>query len=107
MIACKVVVGTNEIIFEDGKLNGTLSIKRLVDRYYKDGRSALIGQVNGIDTLFNSTTRLKVQDGLEFPICCDDDFDPRKNIKTLIGIGRTTSADHKFKTDLLTTNNEY
>ena len=107
MVACRLYLGVNEIIFEDGLLNGTLSIKRLVERYYLNGRSALIGQVNGNNTTFESTVRLKTQEGLSFPICCDDDFDPRDNIKTPIGIGRVITAEQDLKTKKLTTNNEY
>ncbi len=107
MVACRTQFGNDEIIYEDNLLNGTLSIKRLVERYYNHGRSAIIGQVNGVNTTFESTVRLKTEEGLAFPICCDDDFDPRDNIKTPIGIGRVTSAEHNLKTNKLTTNNEY
>ena len=107
MVACRTNLGTEEIRFEDGLLNGTLSIKRLVERYYNNGRSALNAQINGIDVVFDTTVRLKTEEGLVFPICCDDSFDPRLNIKTPNGIGRVTSAELDLKTNKLTTNNEY
>lgn len=106
-IACRVYMGTDEIIYEDGLLNGTLSMKRLIERYYNHGRSALNAKVNGVDTVFETTVKLKEEEDLVFPLCCDDTFDPRENIKTPNGIARTTSASHDLKTDKLSTNNEY
>lgn len=107
MVACRTYLGTDEIRYEDGLLNGTLSIKRLIDRYYNNGRSALNAKINGIDVVFETTKRLKTEEGLAFPICCEDSFDPRENIKTPIGIGRVISAELNTKTNKLTTNNEY
>ena len=112
MVAVQLGIGfSDEIIAEDSLPNGTLSIRRLVERYYNNGRSALIAKITSsiltYDTTFDTTIRLKTEDGLAFPLCCDDDFDPRKNIKTPNGIGRVISAEHDLKTKKLTTNNEY
>lgn len=106
-IACRTYMGSDEVIYEDGLLNGSMSIKRLVERYYNHGRSALLGKVNGADVTFESSIKIKEEENLVFPLCCDDDFDPRFNIKTPNGIGRTTSASHELKTNKLSTNNEY
>lgn len=111
MVACRTYLGDDEIIFEDFHLNGTLSIKRLVERYFNNDRSALLAKIitelGEVDVTFDSTKRLRTEEGLGFPICCDDEFDPLKSIKTPNGIGRVTSAEHNLKTNKLTTNNEY
>lgn len=107
MVSC-AVDGSNPYVTDfDGFPNGNLSIKRLVDRYYYNNRSALVAQVNGVDVIFDTTKKIKEEDGLGVPICCDDNFDPRKNIKTPNGIGRIIGSEHNLKTNKLTLKSEY
>lgn len=108
-VAVNIVFGASNppILDEDALLNGPLSTKRLVERYFKHGRFADLGKLQGIDVTFETTVRLKEEDELAFPICCEDDFDPRLIVKTPNGLARVISATHDLKTNLLTLKNEY
>ena len=108
VVACTDSGGGDDYVLDfDGLLNGYLSTKRLIDNYWQHGRSALLGQINGIDTTFTSSVRLKEEDDFGVPICCEDDFNPRLNVKTPNGSGRIVSAEHDLKFNKLTLKLEY
>lgn len=111
VLACTSFFSETWVIFEDGHLNGSMSVKRLIERYYNQGRSAIQAKIKDsigeFDILFDTTVRLKEEDELGVKLCCPDIFDPRQNTKTPLGIGRVISAEHNLKTNKLTLKSEY
>ena len=93
-----VNVATNYIRCETGILsgvstiNGHLSTANLHDNFFRWDRIFLNGNMNGVDEVFDSAQKLKLQEEIEFPLCCSDEFDPMKTIITEMGEGTIHSA---------------
>ena len=74
-------------------MNRHLSIAKLQDYYHQYDRVFLYGNMNnGAVTTFQSSQKHKLQDAIEFPLCCDDDFDPLNEIRTELGDGAIKAA---------------
>lgn len=73
--------------------NGHLSTANLMEHYFTWDRIFLDGNMNdGNVVLFDSAIRKKLQDEIEFPLCCDDDFDAMDYVTTEMGDGAVQSA---------------
>ena len=93
---------TNYIRCETGvlsaanQINGHLSTANLQDHYHQYDRIFLSGDMNSGDTTFFQTAQKhKLQDPIEFPLCCDDTFDPLNRIRTGLGDGQVKAAVQK------------
>lgn len=78
-------------------INGHCSTANLLEAYHTYGRVFLQGYMNDaaaavIDT-FDSEIDKQLQDKIEFPLCCDEEFDPMDYIVTEMGSGRLYSAE--------------
>jgi len=86
--------------------NVHLSTANLQASYFTWDRIFLTGHLNngatGLPacseiTVFNSAIRKKLQEEIEFPICCDEDFDPMDCITTEMGDGEVYQAVRTMK----------
>lgn len=94
--------GINVVAKEIGKLsnsdqnNAHLSWANLHYNYHRYGRVLLNGNMNGVDEVFFTATRNKVQDNVKLQICCGETFEPTgKLIKTEIGQGEVETAEQE------------
>lgn len=69
---------------------------------YKD-----IGQVTSGGKILSSVRATRSQEPITFPLCCDDDFDPTKRIKTRLGVGYVQKASFSQKTGNITVELKY
>ncbi len=76
--------------------NGFVSTANLQANFFTWNRIFLKGSMNGSGPTpiltFNSAIKKKLQDEIEFPLCCRDEFDPMKQITTEMGDGTVYSA---------------
>ena len=79
--------------------NVDLSTANLMLDYFQWDRIFLNGHMNSgavapqVEiTTFESAQKIKLQDEIEFPLCCKDDFDPMNTITTEMGDGAVSSA---------------
>lgn len=72
--------------------NADLSTANLMNDFFRWDRIFLNGNMNGNDEIFESAMKIKLQDEIEFPLCCSDEFDPMKDITTEMGDGAVSSA---------------
>jgi hypothetical protein len=84
--------------------NAPLSWANLLEDYYKWDRPLTEGELNGNSTIFNSTKKLKKQEGLTFPICCLSEFNPNELIRTFEGDGQIESGTYSLIDKALTVN---
>ena len=82
--------------------NAPLSWANLHRDYFHDWRFLTNGTLNNVATVFDSTRPIKRQDGLVFPLCCLNDFNPLELIKTEIGSGRLESASYNLASGMMT-----
>jgi hypothetical protein len=99
---CDIDTGTNIIRCENGVLsaasiqNGHCCTANLQDYYHQYDRIFLNGDMNSGDVLvFETAQKHKLQDPIEFPICCTEDFDPLDPIRTELGDGQVKTATWK------------
>jgi hypothetical protein len=99
---CDIDTGTNIIRCETGVLgaasiqNGHCCTANLQDHYHQYDRIFLSGDMNsGNVTTFQTAQKHKLQDPIEFPLCCDEDFDPLDRVRTEIGDGEVKTATQK------------
>jgi len=92
----------NKINCEVGILSGVsranthLSTANLQNHYHQYDRIFINGNMNSGDVLtFQTAQKHKLQDPIEFPLCCDDTFDPLNRIRTGLGDGRVKAAVQK------------
>ncbi len=71
--------------------NGDLSTANLMYDFFRWDRIFLHGNMNGDDEEFYSTIKIKLQDEIEYPNCCDE-FDPMKTVTTEMGEGTVHAA---------------
>ena len=88
--------------------NNELSNANLQDKYSRWNRVLPEGELNNVQTTFNSTQKFRKQQELEIPYCCDDQqVDGLADILTKFGTAELVSATHKTKTDTLVINLKY
>ena len=67
-----------------------------MENYFTWDRIFLTGTMNGSDvspvTTFDSEIRKELQIEIEFPLCCDEDFNPLDFIVTEMGSGQVEVA---------------
>ena len=97
-----VVGGDNKIHCDVGVLstasvaNGHLSTANLQDYYHQYNRIFINGNMNSGDvTTFQTAQKHKLQEEIEFPLCCDEGFDPLDRIRTGLGDGEVKGATQK------------
>jgi len=98
-----VDTGTSHIRCETGALsgganilNGHCSTANLLNHYHQYDRIFLTGDMNSGDvTTFQTAQKHKLQDPVEFPICCDESFDPLNPVRTELGDGQVKAATRK------------
>ena len=74
-------------------VNAHCSTANLMEYFFTWNRIFINGDMNTADvTVFDSAQKLKLQEEIEFPLCCSDDFDPMKTIITEMGEGTIHSA---------------
>jgi len=85
-------------------MNGHLSIANLQDHYHQYDRIFLEGDMNSGDvTTFQTAQKHKLQESIEFPLCCSDSFDPLDRVRTEIGDGEVKAAiqkEHSLEVEL-------
>ena len=78
------------------RANGHLSTANLQDHYHQYDRIFLQGNMNSGDViLFETAQKHKLQEAIEFPLCCDEGFDPLNRIRTGLGDGEVKAAVQK------------
>ena len=94
--------GTSRVRCEVGvlsaanQINGHLSTANLQDHYHTYDRIFLDGDMNSGDvTTFETAQKHKLQEAIEFPVCCDELFDPLNRIRTGLGDGEIKAAVQK------------
>jgi len=97
-----IIPGTNKVRCETGVLsaataiNGHCSTANLQDWYHQYDRIFLGGDMNSGDvTTFQTAQKHKLQDPIEFPLCCNETFDPLNRIRTGLGDGEVKAAVQK------------
>jgi hypothetical protein len=71
-----------QVLKEDGPysgeelVNGHLAAANLIKHYHQHGRVLGSGLVNGLDTVFKSTLRIKKQNPIIIEDCCEPELDP-------------------------------
>ena len=99
--------GTYSVIVEAGALTGLqvlnapLAWANLHAAYGKWQRIQPSGNMNGVDTNFDSWIRTKRQDPFVIPLCCDDAIDYNELIKSELGWGELETATFTTQTDKL------
>ena len=90
IINCEVGVLSGNI------MNGHLSIANLQDHYHQYDRIFLEGDMNSSDvTTFQTAQKHKLQEAIEFPLCCAEEFNPLNRIRTGLGDGKVKAATRK------------
>lgn len=82
--------------------NAPLSWANLHNDYFKYDRFLFSGNMNNSPTSFLSTKPIARQENVVFPMCCLNDFDPLKLIKTGIGDGRVETAIYDINSEKIT-----
>jgi hypothetical protein len=72
-------------------VNGHCSTANLQEYFFRWERIFLHGNMNNNDETFDSAIKIKLQDEIEYPNCCDE-FDPMKTVTTEMGDGTVHSA---------------
>lgn len=93
---------TKSGIYEDAKLNNSLSWAYLLRNYLTYNRYLLNAKVNNYDYTFKSAIWLK--EGLTFsiPFCfCSNDLNPEILVNTQLGVGRIKKASYNLSTEML------
>ena len=75
--------------------NGHLSTANLQDHYHQYDRIFTEGNMNNNAVSFQTAQKHKLQDPIEFPLCCDETFDPLNRIRTGLGDGEVKAAIQK------------
>lgn len=76
--------------------NGHLSTGNLLEHYHTYNRIFINGNMNNGNVLvFDTAQRHKLQNAIEFPVCCNEDFDPLNRIRTELGDGEVKVATQK------------
>lgn len=83
--------------------NGHLSCANLFHYYWRANRFLPSGEMNFSATTFN-VRKLRKQDAITIPFCCDDvaDFDPNFLYVTELGSGEIFTASYSPKTETIT-----
>ena len=77
-------------------VNAHCSTANLLDNYHQYDRIFKYGDMNSGDVLsFQTAQKHKLQDPIEFPLCCNDTFDPLNRIRTGLGDGEVKAAVQK------------
>lgn len=85
------------IIDATPKWNNVLSWAYLLpDRHVEYGRLFRNGVINGVDYIFPNTLKTKIQNDLKGTVCCEDNFNVRKLVKTGLGIGEIDKYSFDF-----------
>lgn len=82
--------------FTQSKLNMPMGWPCLHERFWKYGRPQLRGTMNGNDTVFDSTVKIRTQADIHVPMCCEDFalFRPEDRWKTQMGWGEVDEATY-------------
>jgi len=76
--------------------NGHLSTENLLEHYHTYDRIFLEGNMNDGNVMtFDTAQKHKLQESIEFPVCCDESFDPLNRIRTELGDGEVKAAVQK------------
>lgn len=90
------MAGDNGALDGIATANVFLSTANLQANFFTWERIFLTGVMNGTGVApiltFDSAQKIKLQDEIEFPLCCKDEFDPMKTITTEMGDGSVYSA---------------
>jgi len=99
---------TNYVRCEQGaytgvnNINAHLSTANLQEHYFTYDRIFLTGHMNNgatppaaETTAFDTAKKHKLQEPIEFTLCCDEDFDPLAFIRTELGDGAVKTAKQK------------
>lgn len=83
--------------------NKALSWTELHENLWRWNRPQLKGNMNGIDTTFETAIRLKQQEELEFRLCCEDleNFNPSELINTNMGWAEISKATFSGKSNCI------
>ena len=85
----------NGIVSGVPEVNGHLATTRLHDNYHRYDRIFNQGNMNSAAEIFLTAQKHKLQDPIEFPLCCDETFDPLNRIRTGLGDGEVKAAIQK------------
>ena len=81
--------------------NEPVSLARLQNDYWQDYRPLWRGEVNGVDTLFNSVRRTKLQKSFFVSKLCCTELDFFTLIKTELGTGKIHKKTYNFADDTI------
>lgn len=91
------VIITEDPILGDRRINNSLAWAQLHRDYHKYYRPLIKGNMNGVDTTFESARPTKKGEIITVPLCCGDEFNPDDTVKTVFGDGVVDKAVYSFK----------
>jgi hypothetical protein len=98
--------GENILITEDPVLfgvmpNNSLAWSQLLRDYHKHNRPFRNGNMNAVETTFDSVIPVVKGEALTVPICCGDVFNPMDLMKTEIGDGFVANSTFNLQTGMM------
>ena len=86
------------------QFNGHLSFPNLHENYWRHDRVFLEGEMNQVDTTFETTVRAKAQTPITFKMCCNEllTFNVDELMNSQYGWGKINTARYSTKTEAIT-----
>ena len=112
LAATDAFAGGNYLITEPAVLfgvmpNNSLAWSQLLRDYHRHKRPFRSGNMNGVDTTFDSVIPTVKGEEIGIPLCCNDIFNPADLVKTQIGDGVIDSTSFSLRTGIMKVNLMY
>lgn len=107
LISCKIVGGQYYANTASDLVNEPFRWITLLSNLHKHNRPFGKGEIGGNPVTFLSVQKLKKQPAFVVGLCCDEVFDPKKTITTLLGAGQIQSATENIEAETLELNLNY
>jgi hypothetical protein len=95
------VITENPILDQTSTVNNSLAWAQLHRDYHRYERPQQLGNMNGQETVFLSTIPTKKGATFSIPLCCGQEFNPDKKIRTLLGEGVVSKATENGVTGMI------
>jgi hypothetical protein len=109
LAATDAFAGGNYLITEPAVLfevmpNNSLAWSQLLRDYHRHKRPFRNGNMNAVETTFDSVIPTVKGEEIAIPFCCGDVFDPGKLVKYVIGDGAVESTSFSLRTGIMKLN---